>query len=131
MRPLESVSASLIRRSELPESAPVALEVVIGGETQSIIVELAGNKLRAWLNVCPHQGRRLDYAPGKFLLDGATLVCAAHGAVFRRSDGFCQAGPCRGQSLAAVAVAETADGTLHFGDAAEAMLRTSGSPPPA
>ena len=130
MRPLESVSASLIRRSELPESSPIALDAVIDGQTESIILERGPNGLRAWLNVCPHQGRRLDYAPGKFLLDGPTLVCAAHGAVFRRDDGFCQAGPCRGQSLVPVAVAESPEGALCFGDAAEAALRTSGSPPP-
>ena len=111
----ESVSASLILRSDLPESGIVALEAVIGGETVPIIVETGPGFVRAWRNVCPHQGRRLDYAPGKFLLDGANLVCAAHGASFRRADGLCVAGPCRGESLQAVALAEQPDGWLRLG----------------
>ena len=108
----ESVSASLIPRSGLPESGIVALEGEIAGEPASIIVETAGTEIRAWINECPHQGRRLDYAPGKFLIDGANLVCAAHGASFRRRDGFCVGGPCRGESLRALAVEHVGDGML-------------------
>ena len=68
--------------------------------------------VRAWLNVCPHAGRRLDWAPGKFLRakDGM-LVCAAHGASFELANGVCVAGPCRGESLRAVAV-EVRDGGI-------------------
>ena len=111
----ESVSASLILRSDLPEAGIVAVDVAIAGEPTSILVETGPGFVRAWRNVCPHQGRRLDYAPGQFLLDGANLVCAAHGASFRRADGLCVAGPCRGESLQAVAVVEQADGWLRLG----------------
>lgn len=110
----ESVSASLIRRSDLPDSGIVALDGEIDSEMGSIIVETAGSAIRAWVNACPHQGRRLDYAPGKFLLDGANLVCAAHGASFRRSDGHCVSGPCRGESLQALAVESLPDGDLRI-----------------
>lgn len=110
----ESVSASLIQRSGLPESGICALEGAIDGEPASIIVETAGSVVRAWRNECPHQGRRLDYVPGKFLLDGANLVCAAHGASFRRSDGLCVGGPCRGQSLQALAIEQLGDGSLRI-----------------
>ncbi|HPW13843.1 MAG TPA: Rieske (2Fe-2S) protein, partial [Thermomonas sp.] len=60
----------------------------------------------------PHAGRRLDWAPGKFLRakDGM-LVCAAHGASFELANGVCVAGPCRGESLRAVAV-EVRDGGI-------------------
>ena len=111
----ESVSASLILRSDLPEAGIVAVDVAIAGEPTSILVETGPGFVRAWRNVCPHQGRRLDYAPGKFLLDGANLVCAADCASFRRADGLCVAGPCRGESLQAVAVVEQADGWLRLG----------------
>ena len=110
----ESVSGSLIRRSDLPTVGIVALEVVIAGETESIIVHCQGEKLTAWLNICPHEGRRLDYAPGKFLLDRGRLVCAAHGATFRLADGECIAGPCRGESLREIPVRVGADGELLF-----------------
>ena len=70
-----------------------------------------GGEVRAWLNVCPHAGRRLDWAPGRFLIDPPFLVCAAHGACFSMPDGLCVSGPCRGQSLSAVVV-EVRDGEI-------------------
>lgn len=110
----ESVSASLIRRSELPESGFTALTVSISGESLAIFVQSGPDFLRGWVNACPHEGRRLDYAPGKFLIDKQNLVCAAHGASFRLADGFCTGGPCRGESLRPVLVTELPDGYLEF-----------------
>ena len=115
MAPDESVNASLIRRSDLPEGRLCALDVDIGGERESIIVHRVGNRVDAWLNICPHQGRRLDYAPGKFLIDRDRLVCAAHGASFRLADGRCVSGPCLGSSLRRVAVQEVGGERLQFG----------------
>lgn len=113
----ESVSASLIRRRDLPESGMVELTVDINGETASIIAECLPNSIKAWLNACPHEGRRLNYAPGKFLIDKQNLVCPAHGASFRLSDGFCVSGPCRGESLQPVTVVQLPSGELRFGSA--------------
>lgn len=81
------------------------IEAVLQGDAESLIVHRQGAQVRAWLNVCPHAGRRLDWAPGKFLVgkDGL-LVCAVHGASFELGRGTCVAGPCRGESLRAVAV---------------------------
>lgn len=96
--------------------APDALgecEAVLDGDAESLIVHRAGDVgARAWLNVCPHAGRRLDWAPGQFLRsrDGL-LVCAAHGASFDLRDGTCVAGPCRGQRLREVPV-EVRDGAV-------------------
>lgn len=82
-------------------------EALVEGVLESLVLyrDAAGVAVRAWLNVCPHAGRRLDWAPGKFLLsrDGL-LVCAVHGAGFELAAGLCVSGPCRGQSLRAVAV---------------------------
>jgi nitrite reductase/ring-hydroxylating ferredoxin subunit len=66
--------------------------------------------VRAWFNICPHAGRRLDWAPGKFLRSkSGDLVCAVHGATFALGDGRCIAGPCVGESLREVPV-EVRDG---------------------
>ena len=111
----ESVSASLIRRSDLPDAGIVSVMVPINGEMTSIIVQCEGQTLRAWLNACPHEGRRLDYVPGKLLIDKQNLVCAAHGASFRLVDGFCTSGPCRGESLRPVSVWQSEWGELRFG----------------
>jgi nitrite reductase/ring-hydroxylating ferredoxin subunit len=105
---VESVSGSL---TQLPAPPPEGLsetEASVDGEMQSLIVLRRGAQVRAWLNICPHAGRRLDWAPGKFLVDHGRLVCAAHGAAFELEHGLCVAGPCRGQSLVAVALAHEA-----------------------
>ena len=124
----KSVNASLIRRSDLPDDQLTALDVDIGGELESIIVHRVGNQIDAWLNACPHQGRRLDYAPGKFLIDRDRLVCAAHGASFRLADGRCVSGPCLGSSLRRVAVEAAAGDRLRF-RAVEMPDPTSPVPP--
>lgn len=115
MRQDESVSGTLIRRSDLPIAGIIGLNVVIGGEHESIIVHCMDSELTAWRNSCPHQGRRLDYAPGKFLIDKGQLVCAAHGATFRLADGECVAGPCRGEHLTEVPVWVDENGVIEFG----------------
>ena len=94
-------------------------EAEIDGSPESLILHRDGQAVRAWLNVCPHAGRRLDWAPGQFLKskDGL-LVCAVHGASFELQRGECVAGPCRGDSLKPVAVAVDGDAVL--------LVRTSG-----
>lgn len=81
------------------------VEAMIDGDAESLVLYRLGEEVRAWLNVCPHAGRRLDWAPGQFLKskDGH-LVCAAHGASFELNRGDCVAGPCRGDALRAVQV---------------------------
>lgn len=102
---VESVSGSLIRLAELPPEGMSEIEMAVDGELQSIVLRRSGDRVQAWLNICPHAGRRLDYAPGKFLLDQGRLVCASHGASFELEQGVCVAGPCRGASLVPLAVA--------------------------
>jgi len=81
-------------------------------DDESLILHRDGDVVRAWLNVCPHAGRRLDWAPGKFLKDKqGQLVCAVHGATFELQQGVCVAGPCRGAALRAVEV-EVRDGAV-------------------
>ena len=100
----ESVSSSLIAWAALPTSGLCAVDAIIDGENESIFIHRDGENFAAWRNVCPHAGRRLDYVPGKFLLDQGLLICAAHGASFRLRDGECVAGPCRGEHLTSVPV---------------------------
>jgi nitrite reductase/ring-hydroxylating ferredoxin subunit len=72
---------------------------------EPLLLSRHGNSARCWLNICPHAGRRMDYAPGSFLVKDEKLTCAVHGAAFAlREAGLCVAGPCRGQSLVAVPV---------------------------
>lgn len=99
----------LTQLDRLDDGALVEIEAVLPGgaegDAESLIVHRQGERVRAWLNVCPHAGRRLDWAPGRFLVgkDGL-LVCAAHGAAFELEHGRCVSGPCRGESLRRVPV---------------------------
>ena len=102
----------------LPPDSLHEVEALLDGDAESLILHRTGDGgVRAWLNVCPHAGRRLDWAPGKFLRarDGQ-LVCAAHGASFDLGNGDCTAGPCRGDHLREVAV-HCVDGEVRLGAA--------------
>lgn len=105
----------LIALQALPEDVPVQAEAMIDGSAQSLLLVRHGGQVRGWRNVCPHAGRRLDWAPGKFLLSRTgALVCPAHGATFDLHDGHCLSGPCRGQWLQAVAL-QVRDGQVVLG----------------
>lgn len=102
----------------LPPDSLQACDAPVDGELESLILyrDPQGG-VRAWRNVCPHAGRRLDFAPGKFLRSkSGDLVCAVHGAAFALPEGNCVAGPCRGDCLRAVPV-HVADGEVRLGEA--------------
>jgi len=101
---MKSVSRTLISREDLQNRQIIVVDAVIDGENEAILLYRDNEKIQAWFNICPHAGRRLDYAPGKFLIQDGNLVCAAHGASFRLGNGECVAGPCRGASLKSIAV---------------------------
>lgn len=87
----------------IPDGGFAEVEALLDGDAESLVLHRRGDTVRAWLNVCPHAGRRLDWAPGQFLVSGeGLLVCAAHGACFELERGECVAGPCRGDALRAV-----------------------------
>lgn len=100
----------------LPEQGFAEVHAELAGDFESLVLYRDGDQVRAWLNVCPHAGRRLDWAPGQFLKSKeGYLVCAAHGASFDTRDGVCVAGPCRGDALRAVAV-QVRDGRVLLAD---------------
>ena len=66
----------------------------------SVMVKRGPTDWVAFINQCPHQGRRMDYAENAFLeTPEQQLVCPAHGATFDSQTGLCTSGPCAGQSL--------------------------------
>ena len=105
-------TAALISLDRLIDGGFAGATADLDGDMEPLILFRDGNEVRAWVNVCPHAGRQLDWAPGEFLRskDGL-LVCAAHGASFELQAGKCVAGPCRGDSLRSVAV-EVRDGAV-------------------
>jgi nitrite reductase/ring-hydroxylating ferredoxin subunit len=102
----------LIALDAIPDGGFAEVEARVDEDVESVILHRDGDRVRAWFNVCPHAGRRLDWAPGQFLKSKeGLLVCAVHGASFELRGGECVAGPCRGESLRAVAV-EVRDGDV-------------------
>ena len=108
------VPTPLIAFDAIPDGGFAEVEAVLDGDAESLVLHRRGDEVRAWLNICPHAGRRLDWAPGKFLLSkDRQLVCAAHGASFELAGGLCVAGPCRGEALRPVDV-EVVDGMVRL-----------------
>lgn len=106
-RPPVNDSLVLCHLDDIPDGDAIAAATPDG----ELIVLRQGDHAFAYHNECPHQGRNLDYAPGRFLVREGRLMCAHHGASFEVDSGACIAGPCRGASLVAAAV-EVVDGQV-------------------
>jgi nitrite reductase/ring-hydroxylating ferredoxin subunit len=71
-----------------------------GREPFRLIVLRSGGNVWGYLNKCPHFGVPLNVEPDRFtLFEHSYLYCSVHCAMFRFEDGFCEDGPCQGDSL--------------------------------
>jgi nitrite reductase/ring-hydroxylating ferredoxin subunit len=62
---------------------------------------------RAYLNRCRHLPIPIDAGSKQYLTRGGEyLICGTHGALFRRDDGVCTAGPCLKLALEAIPIHE-------------------------
>ena len=95
----------LCRIDDLVEDKWMTFSAPDGDQNESYMVKKQNENIYVYRNFCPHQGRRLDYAPGEFLeTPDKQVVCPAHGATFKTEDGFCTGGPCAGDSLKAIPI---------------------------
>jgi nitrite reductase/ring-hydroxylating ferredoxin subunit len=94
------------RLEEIPDGGAKGLVISDpDGGVLRVIALRRGAEVIAYRNRCPHRGTPLDLRPDDFLTrDGAHIVCATHGALFRPEDGACVAGPCVGDRLEPIAV---------------------------
>ena len=97
---------------DVAEGDAIGVEKELSGAYRAYIVTCVDGQVHAYRNVCPHAGRRLDWAPGKFLLKDRVMVCPAHGASFRIETGLCISGPCRGEHLERIGVRIEGDAVL-------------------
>ena len=97
--PDDVTGVRLCAAEDVPDGGVFECVARVGRDSESLLVLRAGDTVRVFFNVCPHAGRRLDFAPGRFIVDAGYLLCAAHGAAFSIPAGACVAGPCRGESL--------------------------------
>lgn len=113
-----SVRKTLCRLDDIPDGGATAVDAEFDDGVSCVILLRQGSSVLAYHNVCPHTGGRLDWAPGRFLLEPGQIICAAHGACFFIESGRCFSGPARGNSLARVPV-EVVDGEVRLSRKAE------------
>lgn len=58
-----------------------------------------GETVSGWVDSCPHAGWALAMGDRYLTREKDLILCAGHGALFRREDGVCIAGPCAGRGL--------------------------------
>lgn len=87
-------SSLLCRLGEIPDGGAISRSIESATGGFQIILLRQGSQVFAYHNECPHQGRHLDYVPGKFLIKNAQIICAAHGATFAVASGGRISGPC-------------------------------------
>jgi nitrite reductase/ring-hydroxylating ferredoxin subunit len=96
----------LCRSEQLAEGKAIGIEHAVAGERGYIVLR-RGGKVYAYINRCPHTGVNLDWLPNQFYdSSGDHLQCAMHGALFEPETGHCLRGPCAGDALTVIAVAE-------------------------
>lgn len=103
-------SRVLCQVEDIPDGGARSVQIESATGGFALVLLRQGEQVFAYHNECPHAGRSLEYAPGKFLVKDGRIICAAHGAVFAVSSGDCLGGPCR-NGLVAVPV-EVADGQV-------------------
>jgi nitrite reductase/ring-hydroxylating ferredoxin subunit len=97
----------LCAAADIPDKGAIEAQLL----EDSVVLIRYGARVFGYLNICPHAGRPLNWAPNKFLLMSGQLVCAAHGATFKPESGECIGGPCRGQSLRSINIKDE-NGTI-------------------
>lgn len=97
---------------DLPEDAARGFDP-FGSGRDALFVIRRGDSIRAYLNVCPHQGSSLPWRKDAYLnADATRIVCSAHGAQFDIDTGRCMQGAALGQSLDSVDVELHGDGRV-------------------
>jgi nitrite reductase/ring-hydroxylating ferredoxin subunit len=93
----------LCRLEDIPDGEGRGFEA--DGNGDEFFVVRRGDRAYGYVNSCPHTASPLDWVENQYMsLDKSHILCATHGAEFRIEDGCCVLGPCRGKSLAPVAV---------------------------
>lgn len=87
-------SLVLCQLDEIPDAGAISVRIESSTGGFQVILLRQGDHVFAYHNECPHQGRNLDYVPGKFMVRNGSIMCAAHGALFAVNSGDCLSGPC-------------------------------------
>lgn len=111
-----ALTPTLLARSESIENRGPAIffKVIKGSQIFPAFAIRFRDRLRAYLNVCPHMGLRLNRDSNSlFHMEKNYLFCRAHGAAFDAQTGKCVIGPCLDHGLIALRIEET-DGSVFY-----------------
>lgn len=85
---------------DIPDGACLGIPALAGGPPVDLFLVRRGDRIRGFVNSCPHTGVNLEWLPHGFLdAGGEHIQCKTHGALFDVDDGRCLAGPCAGRGL--------------------------------
>ena len=107
--------------SDLKNGEAKGFNVEGSGIAQRLIIVRQGDGVKAYINLCPHIGSRLDGDVGQFLdaEDPTMLSCDSHAALFRIEDGVCVEGPCEGDKLFPADVTVVGNAVVYVRDGVE------------
>lgn len=92
----------LCRLEDLPNPGARNFVLQIGEQYFHGFVVRHGDRVRGYVDRCPHMGLPLAQKLDDYLtLGGDLIACSWHGALFRPTDGVCLGGPCFGAALTA------------------------------
>lgn len=78
-----------------------------GRPREALVLIGSDGEPRAYLNRCRHLPVPIDGGSKQYLTRGGEyLLCGTHGALYRRDDGMCIAGPCLNLALESLQVLE-------------------------
>jgi nitrite reductase/ring-hydroxylating ferredoxin subunit len=111
-----SIRVRACARDELSAGRVVPVSLPRGDDRrprEALVLLGSDGAPRAYLNRCRHLPIPIDGGSRNFLSgDGEHLLCGTHGALYRRDDGFCVAGPCQHLTLEPLPLQEE-DGVLY------------------
>ncbi|WP_176594555.1 Rieske (2Fe-2S) protein [Sphingobium sp. EM0848] len=100
------------RLSATPAGVRLApLNSIADGKARNFVIQMRagrfhgfvvrhGEKVRGYVDRCPHMGLPLAQRLDDYLTPGGDLItCSWHGALFAIGDGACVGGPCAGAGL--------------------------------
>lgn len=113
-----TLGTPLCSLQDLGDPGSKGFEFGEGAKRFALFLVRIGSHVFAYRNVCPHAGHPLDFPAGRFLtLDGKSIKCASHGALFKPRTGVCYDGPCPGRGLLPVPIHISGD-TVIIGEEA-------------
>lgn len=108
---------SVCARGELQGDVVKAVALPRGSDgrpREALVLLGSDGEPRAYLNRCRHLPIPIDGGSKRYLTQGGEhLLCGTHGAMFRRDDGVCIAGPCLKLALESIPIVEE-NGVLYI-----------------